>query len=551
MTAIRHYAISLLVVWATLLTPMAFALPATLRAGANHHLGDDSFIALFGRAPVAADSEALRMRVHLQYVRQQLGARRATTPELDARRAQLLGYLDEYIAKGTTPVNTYVPWRNPVFIDAHGNICAVGYLIERSVGRALAERIATRHRLDYLEDIAAAMPGVAEWVTTSGFTLEELASIQPGYPGPDVMHLAGWLPLKQTDMQRMGRPHPADGPYRDNEGFTGRFTKGQMEGEWRQTQNGAVVGKGTFQAGAGHWKSLRADGSLLAEGPFSASHPDGTWRFYHPGGRLAATGYLRAGRRDGAWRFYHDAPGLPLLATGEFIRGEARGTWKHYATNGALIATASGREGSGFILDTTPGRDGVRRAVFQGMPAVPFRVDGFFLAGDRLYVTNEGDMIDAKGNHLERQSGIWLAHPCRRSTAYLNAARTGNVKVLYQQIFSAPRGEDKPTGCDATGIPVAAARAAHYERMLASRDHVHTPIPEFNVDPAWTKAEAARTSGDDWQTPPEQRPSTGNPKDMVTYLANHMTWFIEFPHVDRTFARVYASLPGYMPGAEN
>jgi hypothetical protein len=138
------------------------------RDGANHHLGDDSFVAEVGRAPTSADSEALRMRTHLRYVRDRLAQRPPTRPELAARRAELLGYLDDYIAHGIAPRNDALPWRSPVFIDDGGNICAVGYLIERSVGRALAERIARAHRYDFLEDIAAALPEVRAWVESSG-----------------------------------------------------------------------------------------------------------------------------------------------------------------------------------------------------------------------------------------------------------------------------------------------------------------------------------------------------------------------------------------------
>src|SRR5687768_10858863 len=130
------------------------------RDGANHKVGDDSFVDRFGRAPGPDDREAVRMRAHLEHARTRLAAAPPTRPELAARRAELLGYLGEYIAKGTTPQNTRLPWRTPVFIDDGGNICTVGYLIERSAGRALPERIAALHRHDYLEDIAAAMPEV-------------------------------------------------------------------------------------------------------------------------------------------------------------------------------------------------------------------------------------------------------------------------------------------------------------------------------------------------------------------------------------------------------
>src|ERR1041384_451631 len=159
--------------------------PATrFPPGPNHHVGDDSFLEQFGRRPTDSDDEHVRMRVHLEHVRAYLGARPATRPELADRRAELLGYLDDYIARGITPTNDHLPWRTPVFIDDGGRICAVGYLIERSVGRGLAEQITAKHRYDFLEDIAAAMPEVDGWIQASGLTLDELASIQPAYSSP-------------------------------------------------------------------------------------------------------------------------------------------------------------------------------------------------------------------------------------------------------------------------------------------------------------------------------------------------------------------------------
>ena len=47
--------------------------------GANHHLGDVSYLERFGHAPGDGHAEeALRMRTHLRYVRSWLGARPAT-----------------------------------------------------------------------------------------------------------------------------------------------------------------------------------------------------------------------------------------------------------------------------------------------------------------------------------------------------------------------------------------------------------------------------------------------------------------------------------------
>lgn len=52
-----------------------------------------------------------------------------------------------------------------VFSARTGAICAVGYLIERSVGRPPPARITAEHRYDFLEDIATAMPEVDSWIT--------------------------------------------------------------------------------------------------------------------------------------------------------------------------------------------------------------------------------------------------------------------------------------------------------------------------------------------------------------------------------------------------
>lgn len=76
-----------------------------------------------------------------------------------------------------------------MFIDEEDTICAVGYLIESSAGREVAEKIAKAHRYDFIETIAADMPEVASWIASSGMTLEEIQTIQPAVlvvmPGKD------------------------------------------------------------------------------------------------------------------------------------------------------------------------------------------------------------------------------------------------------------------------------------------------------------------------------------------------------------------------------
>ena len=59
------------------------------RERANHHVGDDSFAAFYGRLPGPADDEHLRMHAHFTHVRHWLGTRDATKPEPATRTPPL------------------------------------------------------------------------------------------------------------------------------------------------------------------------------------------------------------------------------------------------------------------------------------------------------------------------------------------------------------------------------------------------------------------------------------------------------------------------------
>jgi len=150
----------------------------------NAVLGDVSFVKKFGTAPTPASGEALRIRTHLEYVETLLRAEDVShlSSTLRERRAALLDKLHEYRLTSVFPTNLDFPReRRPCFIDAAGNICAVGFLIEQTAGRALAERINAAHRYDVLPDMH--VPELTAWVEASGLTARECAMIQPGY-GP-------------------------------------------------------------------------------------------------------------------------------------------------------------------------------------------------------------------------------------------------------------------------------------------------------------------------------------------------------------------------------
>ncbi|MBK8338754.1 MAG: hypothetical protein IPK99_01465 [Flavobacteriales bacterium] len=126
-------------------------------------------------------SDAARIAEHLHRVRQQLALRTPVglSPNALAQRRGLLETLDSYADRGIFPVNDCVPGRSPVFIDPLGNACAVGHLMITSGHGALAERISAEMNLAYVHDIA--LPEVAVWAATHGFTIDELAWIQPTY----------------------------------------------------------------------------------------------------------------------------------------------------------------------------------------------------------------------------------------------------------------------------------------------------------------------------------------------------------------------------------
>ncbi len=139
-------------------------------------------------AEVEFTSEADRIATHLKLVRETLQARslEGLSASQQAHRMELLEILDVYANAGIFPKNYVLPYRNPVFIDPHGIACAVGQLMIESGHRDLAETIDREMETAYLFDILKSerAPEVAAWANEHGFTAEELAWIQPGYPPP-------------------------------------------------------------------------------------------------------------------------------------------------------------------------------------------------------------------------------------------------------------------------------------------------------------------------------------------------------------------------------
>jgi hypothetical protein len=148
----------------------------------NPVIGDVSYTKQFGVKPDEFSDETTRIQTHLTYVEQLLRKRDVSglTADLQERRREMLDLLARYSEAGIFPANyDYPETRKPCFIDKYGKICAVGYLVEQTAGREVAEHINDIYQYEYLAVMD--LPEIDAWIETSGLTKEECAMIQPMY----------------------------------------------------------------------------------------------------------------------------------------------------------------------------------------------------------------------------------------------------------------------------------------------------------------------------------------------------------------------------------
>lgn len=130
----------------------------------------------------SGQSEHEWIRIHLQLVEQTLRARNTAhlSATQKANRLAALGHLNEYWHSGNFPVNDRYSTRTPIFIDRHDNFCAVGYLVKATGHEQVSRMIAEKTNLAYVREMN--YPELYAWAKDYGFTVDELAWIQPGYP---------------------------------------------------------------------------------------------------------------------------------------------------------------------------------------------------------------------------------------------------------------------------------------------------------------------------------------------------------------------------------
>lgn len=150
----------------------------------NAIIGDESFVQTFRKEPAQSTAEVLRIQTHLMFVEKELRNKNVfgLTKKQKRNREKVLNLLHQYWLKGVFPSNyDYPEERKPCFIDRNGKICAVGYLVEKTAGRNVVEKINANHQYEFIEEMNEKI--VVEWAKEYGLTLEECALIQPTYGG--------------------------------------------------------------------------------------------------------------------------------------------------------------------------------------------------------------------------------------------------------------------------------------------------------------------------------------------------------------------------------
>ena len=180
----RHF---LLILTCCLLTTFAFPQSSTLydhlaevnAQWANQPVQQSEFA-----APLDFSNDEERIQAHLLLVVENLRSRHPEGLSLsqEINRNQLLDRLAEYAMAGEFPQNTHHQIRIPYFIDDFGTPCAVGHLLYESGFREFAQQVRKEDNNAYVLDMD--YPELPVWADAHGFTVDELAWIQPGYAFP-------------------------------------------------------------------------------------------------------------------------------------------------------------------------------------------------------------------------------------------------------------------------------------------------------------------------------------------------------------------------------
>ena len=149
----------------------------------NKYWKNKSFIDPILQERIPLNSDVPLIQMHLSLVEQKLRDKNISdlSTEQQQNRNKCLAILHNYWTRGIFPKNLYHKLRTPYFIDKFGTACAVGQLIISTGYETFAERISFENNNAYIEELNKKYSEIKIWADKYGFTIDELAWIQPGY----------------------------------------------------------------------------------------------------------------------------------------------------------------------------------------------------------------------------------------------------------------------------------------------------------------------------------------------------------------------------------
>ena len=136
---------------------------------------------LMERKHVVSNVELIQL--HLSLVEKTLREKQLTalSRTQGKLREEGLDILHNYMVVGVFPINNVKPYLTPIFIDRMNTACAVGHImIETGFGK-IARKIDRQNELGYVYQLDKLYPELRIWANKYGFTVDELAWIQPTY----------------------------------------------------------------------------------------------------------------------------------------------------------------------------------------------------------------------------------------------------------------------------------------------------------------------------------------------------------------------------------
>ncbi len=140
------------------------------------------------------NSDQQRIQKHLQVTTNIL--RSVNTQHLNdaqlLKRRHLLNALEQYWKTGEFPINNKHASRQAYFLDSKQTSCAVAHLMLQDGQTALVQKINAENNYAYIDELIKLYPSISSWALNNGFTIQELALIQPGYfPDPQTWYSVG------------------------------------------------------------------------------------------------------------------------------------------------------------------------------------------------------------------------------------------------------------------------------------------------------------------------------------------------------------------------